>query len=84
MAPIHYAVAARKDFVLKVLLEFNANVEIEVCFYVAVIPVCLCHIFTVLHKGCYRAKTPTSVCKRVCATAQACLTITNVYSISFL
>lgn len=32
MAPIHYAVAARKDFVLKALLEFNANVEIEVCF----------------------------------------------------
>ena len=38
MAPIHYAVAARKDFVLKALLEFNANVEIEVCFYIAVIP----------------------------------------------
>jgi len=39
MAPIHYAVAARKDFVLKALLEFNANVEIEVCFYIAVTPV---------------------------------------------
>lgn len=39
MAPIHYAVAARKDFVLKALLEFNANVEVEVCFYIAVIPV---------------------------------------------